>query len=295
MGRTIKRLTTAQNPGLSWEKHCYEVVSEHEYSTRIGTLFGDHVLKDAHFGFLRQDFDSVPETLFRILPVGWSLEAVRLVTDYCRSLGEEPRLLVFKPQSSVLEKRVRQRWGSADIPQQLDLAASFYDSLSAETTIIDSSTTIEDLSERLLVALRDIITVADGYDVVLSYAGPQIKVADAIRTALELYGIKSFVAGADIAPGHDAVYQQNIDRVFGFADVIVTIWSKDYPKREFASHEWCTWVTQAWKQNENKVVFVRVDDTPFPPDMRTVFSVTWNPTQVAAVADAVRSRLESMN
>lgn len=296
LGRVVKRVTTARwNLGEPWEKRYYEVVSNTEFDRSHDRMFGVHSLKDARFGFVTQDFQDVAEYLFRILPVGWSHEAILNVREFCRGHGEEPLIVALRPSDQILELRIRQRWGGEDVPRQLGEAKEFYANLPSEIEVIDSSGPKEEMFCRLLALLREALTLAEGCDVVVSYAGPQVGLAGDIRTALKAVGIRSFVAGADTLPSLDFTAQGNIDRVFSLVDVIVVIWSREYPMREFASYEWTTWVTEAWKRNDNRVVFVTIDDTPLPPEARTAYHLRWASAGPAGVADAVKHRLERIN
>jgi hypothetical protein len=112
---------------------------------------------------------------------------------------------------------------------------------------------------------------------------------------LKVVGIRSFVAGIDTLPALDPVAQENIDRVFRLVDVIVIIWSRDYPMREFASYEWITWVSPAWKRKDNRLVFVLTDDYPLPAEARTAHYLKWANGGASKVADAVKLRLEKIN
>jgi hypothetical protein len=296
LGRVVKRVTTANwNPGELWEKNYYEVVEDSEFDGRRDRIFGVHTLRGARFGFVIQDFNDIPASLFRLLPVGWSQEALSNVREYCRKQGEEPLIVVLKPSDQILEKRIRQRWGGEDVSTQLNEANDFYRRLPKEAKVIDSSRPKEEMFCTLLSMLKEELTLSEGCDVIISYAGPQLNLAEDIRTALKVVGIRSFVAGIDTLPALDPIAQENIDRVFRLVDVIVIIWSRDYPMREFASYEWTTWVSPAWKSKDNRLVFVLTDDTPLPPEARTAHHLKWADAGAAKVADAVKLRLEKIN
>jgi hypothetical protein len=296
LGRVVKRMTTADwNPGEPWEKNYYEVVGDLEFDRYRDHIFGEHSLRAARFGFIIQDFLNIPESLFRVLPVGWSHEAISSVREYCRKQGEDPLLVVLKPSEQILEKRIRQRWGGEDVSHQLNEADEFYTHLPTEAKVIDSSGPKEEMCCTLLSLLKEELTLSEGYDVMISYAGPQLNLAEDIRSALKVVGIRSFVAGIDTLPALDPVAQENIDRVFSLVDVIVIIWSRDYPMREFASYEWITWVSPAWKRKDNRLVFVLTDDYPLPAEARTAHYLKWANGGASKVADAVKLRLEKIN
>jgi hypothetical protein len=296
LGRVVKRMTTAEwNPGEPWEKCYYEVVPDTEFNRRQDRMFGVHSLNDARFGFVTQDFQDIPEPLFRILPIGWSNEAMSSVTEFCQGHGEEPLIVVLRPSEKELELRIRQRWGGNDALRQLGEATEFYANLPNQVKVIDSSGPREEMFCRLLSLLRESLTLAEGCDVIVSYAGPQLDLAEDIRTALSAVGIRSFVAGADSLPSTDFATQGNIDRVFDLVDVIVVIWNKEYPMREYTSYEWTRWVMQALKSNDNRVVLVTIDDTPLPLEVREGYYLRWASARAAGVADTVKHRLERIN
>lgn len=296
LGRLIKRITTAKwNPGEQWEKHYYKVTDETEFDAQRGKMFGVHSLKGARFGFLTLDFLDVPESLFRILPVGWSQEAILKVKEFCNQHGEDPLVLALKPSEQLLEFRLRQRWGPEDLSRQLTEAENFYDCLSSDVIVIDSSGPKEEMFCALFTHLRQALALSEGWDVALSYAGPQLAIAEDIRAALNTIGIRAFVAGADMIPSLDHTAQENIDRVFELVDVILVIWSSDYPKREFASHEWVTWVSGSTLQNQKEILFVTTDGTPLPPEARAVEYLSWANAGASRIANTVRQRLERIN
>jgi hypothetical protein len=296
LGQVVKRVTTATwDPGEPWEKHYYEVVEDTEFDGRRDQMFGVHSLKGARFGFVTQEFHNIPDSLFRILPVGWSHEAISNVREFCRGQGEEPLIVALRPSDEILEWRIRRRWGGEDMPRQMREADEFYGNLPSDIEVINSSGPKEEMFCNLLALLRKALTLAEGYDVAVSYAGPHLRVAKDIRTALRVVGIRSFVAGADPLPSQYYTAQENIDLVFGLADVIVVIWSGEYPMREFSSHEWTTWVANAWKQNNSGVLFVTMDDTPLPPDDREARHIKWGSEGVGAIVGAVKLRLEIIN
>lgn len=296
LGRMVKRLTTATwDPGELWEKHYYNVVAEAAFDERRHELFGVHELRGARFGFLTRDFDGVPDSLIRILSVGWSVKAMADVAKFCRFRGEKPILVALKPSERILELRIRQKWRGENVPEQLREAGEFYGCLPKEVKVIDSSGPKEEMFCELLRILREALTFAEGYDVVISYAGPNRWLSDKIRTVLRAVGVSSFVAGQDCAPANDATAQENIDQLFKLADVIVVIWSREYPMREFSSHEWTHWVVEEWKRNPNRVVFVKVDNTPLPPETRTAVYHKWEDGAETSITDAVKNRLERIN
>lgn len=296
VGRLVKRVTTASwNPGEAWEKRYYHVVSDAEFEALCDTMFGVHSLRGAKFAFSMEDFQAIPESVMRLLPVGWSAKALGDVRDACRAHGDEPLIVALKPSDDVLQRRIRQRWGGDNLPRQMSEAEEFYGSLPAEVRVIDSSGPKEEMFCQLLRLLEEELTLADGHDVVLSYAGSQLQVAEEIQAALLGVGIRSFVADTDSLPLHDAATQENINRVFCVADVVVVIWSRDYPMREFASYEWTTWITKSWEQDPARVVFVKIDGTPLPSEVRMARGIKWSTEGRRAVVDAVRSRLEGLN
>lgn len=296
LGRVVKRLTTATwGPGEPWEKRYYEVIGEVEFEERRSRMFGVHSLKGACFGFDIQSFYDVPESLFRIMPVGWSCEAISNVREFCRDQGEEPLVVAVRPSDDILEQRIRRRWGGDGTSRQLREAEEFYTGLPGGVHVINSSGPKEEMFCRLLALMRESLTLAEGYDTVISYAGPQLDIAREIQTTLWAMGIRSFVAGADPLPSLESGAQENIDHVFELADVIVVVWGREYPMREFASYEWTTWVTQAWEKDNNRVVFVTIDNTPLPPEVRKAHHLEWTSSSTASVADAVKHRLVKIN
>lgn len=296
LGRMVKRVTTASwDPGEPWEKQYYDVVSDAEFDKRKDQIFGVHQLKGARFAFVKQDFNEVPESRIRLLPIGWSENVIADVTEFCRSCGEEPLIVALRPSEQDLEQRIRKRWGGENMPQQLREAENFYERLPPGVRIIKSSGPKEEMFCEFLLLLREVLTLAEGCDVFVSYAGPLRGVAEDIRIALQVAGVRSFVAGIDTAPACDATAQKNIDRVFRLADVTVVVWSREYSMREFSSHEWITGVLEAWKRNENRVVFVTTDNTALPPEVRTAHRIEWAREGTAAVVDAVKYRMERIN
>lgn len=296
LGQMVKRATTATwDLGESWEKKYYEVVAGAEFDKSEVELFGVHRLRGARFGFITQDFDGVPDSVIRILPVGWSEQAMADVARFCRLRGEEPLLVALKPSERILEQRIRQKWGGANVSRQLKEAEEFYRCLPRELKVINSSGPKEEMFYEVLQLLREALTFAEGYDAVVSFAGTQRGVAEKIRSALRAAGVTSFVAGHDSAPARDATAQDNIDQVFKQADVIVVVWSREYPEREYSSYEWTHWVVKAWKRNANRVVFVTIDKASLPPETRSADYLEWVPGVEVSITNAVKNRLESIN
>jgi hypothetical protein len=216
------------------------------------------------------------------------------VKKFCNTHGEDPLVVVVRPSDGVLGQRIRIRWGGGDVRRQMTEAREFYRQLPSGVIVLDSSGPKEEMFCGLLALLSKDLTLAEGYDVIVSYGGPQAGIAEDIRTVLKVADIRAFVASADPLPSLDPTAQQNIDRVFRLADVIVVVWSEDYPRREFASYEWTNWVSPTWKQNESNLVFVTIGDAALPPEARTAHHIRWEGTGTE-VLNCVKQRLEKIN
>ncbi|MCP4570084.1 MAG: hypothetical protein GY841_21085 [FCB group bacterium] len=299
LGRMVMRVVAGATweLGESWEKPYYNEVTEAFFNEQKNELFGVHQLRGARFGFSTQDYNDIPESLIRILPVGWSQKAIVDVDKFCQSRGDESVLVAFRPSESILEQRIRKRWVGEDVPRHLNKAKEFYRCLPEKAIVIDSSGPEEEMFCELFRQLQGVLTYGEGYDVAVSYAGTrdQIAVAEEIKSALRTVGITAFVACQDTAPNRKPTAQGNIDLVFELADVIVVIWSEDYPMREFSRYEWTQWVIDKWKKNDNGVVFVDFDGSRMPPGFHEAASIKWEPSQATAVACAVKNRLRLIN
>lgn len=194
---------------------------------------------------------------------------MRDVRRYCLKYGDEPVVLAITPSGEDLSVRIMQKYDSRELSQKLVEAKKFFDSpLPDGTFLVKPSVPKEEMFCELLKTLSCVLTVPEGRDVAVSYAGTKINVATSIQDSLGRSRIMSFVAGVNLTSSRNPLKQKNIDRVFRLVDLILVVWSKAYSAREFTAHEWKTSVVPAWNCNPNRVLFVVTDKTDLPPEMR---------------------------
>lgn len=295
IGRTVKRLTTADwQPGEDWEKNHYSPVNEQDFAA-AQNVFGKHVLLDAKFAFDRRSFFEVPEDEFRLLPVGWVWEDIRSITEFCTGQGDHSAILVFDPSLDQLARRIPQKWGQQpDIEASPQDAVRFYSEVPSDAIVFDSSGEKEDLWRQLFEWLAPFLVGNRGWDVVISYAGPQQELAEDVRTALERQNAKAYVAGVDGVPASQARMQAGIAQVFSGVDLLLVLWSKDYPTRQFSSEEWIHWLDPMVAKDGRRVLLVAVDDTPLPPNVRESYHFRRHPVLANEIASAAIERLGSV-
>lgn len=296
VGRTVRRRTTATwNPGEDWEKSHYVVVTNDELSIAKHEVFALHTLLNAEFAFERLSFESIPVEKFRILPLGWSLPGIQDAVRYCYSQGDEPTLLVFWPENEVLANRISKRWGTQqEITDHLREAEEFYEKVPPDALVINSSGSREDLWYDLLDTISPYLSATVGWDVAISYAGPAKQLADSLRSAFKRTNISAYVVAFDGIPGAYARAQDGIDAVFSVAEAIVVIWSKDFPLRQYSTEEWMTWIDRLSRRDQRRLVFLQIDETPLPPEVREYLILRDSDIKPDKVASVVAERLSEL-
>jgi CheY-like chemotaxis protein len=129
------------------------------------------------------------------------------------------------------------------------------------------------------------------YDIALSFAGEDRIYADALAEALRLRGLdifydkyeKSTLWGKNLYTYLSDVYQNK-------ARYCVMFLSKHYSAKLWTNHERESAQARAFKENEEYILPIRLDNTEIPGIPSTIAYLGWPPETAETIADAIMAK-----
>lgn len=130
------------------------------------------------------------------------------------------------------------------------------------------------------------------YDVALSYAGEDHNFADAIAISLQSRGVKVFYDKYEKATlwGKN-LYDYLSDLYQNKAKYCVMFLSQHYAAKLWTNHERQAAQARAYKEHEEYILPVRLDDTEIPGLLPTISFLRWPPENAETVADTIIKKL----
>lgn len=130
------------------------------------------------------------------------------------------------------------------------------------------------------------------YDVALSFAGEDRSYADALAEALQQRGLSVFydtyekftLWGKNLYTYLSDVYQNK-------ARYCVMFLSKHYAAKLWTNHEREAAQARAFRENEEYILPIRLDDTEIPGLLRTTGYLNWHKETIDAIADGLLEKL----
>jgi TIR domain len=130
------------------------------------------------------------------------------------------------------------------------------------------------------------------YDVAISFAGEDRECAEALAEALKRRGVTVFYDGYEKA----ALFGKNLythlsDVYQNQARYCVMFLSKHYAKKAWTNHEREAAQARAFREHEEYILPVRLDDTEIPGILPTIGYLKWPPESSDSIADAILIKL----
>ncbi len=130
------------------------------------------------------------------------------------------------------------------------------------------------------------------YDVALSYAGEDRVYAEALADVLRQHGVRVFydkyeeltLWGKNLYDHFSDLYQHK-------ARYCVMFLSQHYAAKLWTNHERQAAQARAFKEREDYILPVRLDDTEIPGILPTVNYLKWPPHNAETIAGAIRAKL----
>jgi len=131
------------------------------------------------------------------------------------------------------------------------------------------------------------------YDVAISYAGEDRHYAHALAETLHSQGIrvfydqyeKSTLWGKNLYDYLSELYQNK-------AHYCVMFLSQNYASKVWTNHERQAAQARAFKEHEEYILSIRLDNTEIPGILSTVAYLSWPPENAETIADAIKMKLK---
>lgn len=130
------------------------------------------------------------------------------------------------------------------------------------------------------------------YDVAVSFAGEDRRLAEALADALRRRGVPVFYDGYEKAAlwGKD-LYTHLSDLYRNRARYCILLLSEHYARKVWTRHEREAAQARAFAENREYILPVRLDDTEIPGVLPTTGYLRWPPENEESLADAVVAKL----